>query len=165
QLVSVVKSTIETAITKNLDNVDGILSGWLGAEYGLIVIQLLESVNNSISVIYGTNLMNLTMRRNDVSTALKVKLIVIMLAICDDAMLPEILSESKEVGRLTKNLEKRQLGSSLYSAFRNTATDAFKIQVFSLVKLTGTRSAFETDEEKNKREFSAGENELLKQNK
>ncbi len=80
----------------------------------------------------------------------------------DDEVVPEVLLESKEMGRLTKNIDKRKMGTSLYIAFRNTANETIKKQIFSLVKELGVKTAFELDKEKNKREFSDEEKMLFK---
>ena len=165
QIEEAVQNVIETSSIENVDNVISILSGWLKARYSLIISQLLENVDSSISVTYGMNLVKLSTPMAEINLTLKINLFSILLDICDDGMMSEVLTECKKIGRLTKNVDKRKLGESFYKAFRNTAKEALKTQILSLMKLTATKSAFETDEERKKREFSDEERKLLKHSK
>lgn len=165
KISSIVKSIIETASEENIDNARNILYGWLKVKYGSIICQLIEEVDDSISVIYGFNLIKLSISMEEVDLSSKINLICIMLEICDDTMIPNILSECKKIGKLTKNNDKRKLGKSLYNAFRNTTLSTLKEEIFSLVQSTGTKNAFEIDKERNKREFSDEERNLVKHNK
>lgn len=164
-IISVVQDVIEAANRENITNMNNIFNMWLASKYNSIICRLLENVNNSISIMYGMNMLKLSMPMIDVDTTLKINLISVVLEICDDTMLEEVLFECEKLGKLRQNSDKRMLGESLYNAFRNTAINSVKKQIFSSAILTGTRTAFETDEQKNKREFSDEEVKLLKQNK
>lgn len=162
QIATDLENVIENASDTHLDNIDIILSMSFGGKYMSTIAKLLETADETISVSYGINLMKLAIRKNEVSTELKVSIICTMLEMCDDIMLPEILTESKKIGRLTSNTQKRKMGEVLYKAFRATATEEFKKEILLLVKSTGTKTAFETDDEKNERDFSHEEIKLLK---
>lgn len=157
-----VQNAIEATNLKNISNANYVLSGWLGIKYDSIIAQLLETVDESISINLGLNLLKFSMPMKKIESSLKINLICIMLKMSDDEVVPEVLLESKGMGRLTKNIDKRKMGTSLYIAFRNTANETIKKQIFSLVKELGVKTAFELDKEKNKREFSAEEKMLFK---
>ena len=157
-----VQNILASINLKNISNAKYILSGWLGAKYDLVIAQILEAIDDSISINLGLNLLKLSISMEKIELPLKINLVGIMLEMSDDTVLPEILAESKKMGRLTKNIDKRRIGTFLYNAFRNTAQENIKKQIFSLVQELGTKTAFELDEEKNKREFSDEEKMLFK---
>ncbi|MEG1502387.1 MAG: P-loop NTPase fold protein [Anaerovoracaceae bacterium] len=162
QITADVKYVIEVASNEQIESIDDVLFRSFDDKYNSALLELLETADKTISVPYGMNLLRLAIRKSEVSTELKTNIMCIMLEMCDDVMLPEILTESKGIGRITRNTEKRKVGEVLYKVFKSTSTEKFKKEIFSLAKSTGTITAFEIDEEKNKRDFTDEESQLLK---
>ncbi len=52
-----VQNAIEATNLKNISNANYVLSGWLETNYNSIIAQLLETVDESISINLGLNLL------------------------------------------------------------------------------------------------------------